>query len=102
MERNVGEEVAVGTDKQPMVVAPAATVAVATVAAAMVVEGVVVATVAAQVADEDSRTAAGTASTGRWSPPPRNPFLPPATFHSAAVAEEVGEVEQLACAIRRV
>ncbi len=101
MERNVGEEVAVGTDKQPMVVAPAATVAVATVAAAMVVEGVVVATVAAQVADEDSRTAAGTDSTGRWSPP-RNPFLPPATFHLAAVAEEVGEVEQLACAIRRV
>ncbi len=100
MERNVGEEVAVGTDKQPMVVAPAATVAVATVAAAMVVEGVVVAT-AAQVADEDSRTAAGTDSTGRWSPP-RNPFLPPATFHLAAVAEEVGEVEQLACAIRRV
>ncbi len=97
----MGEEVAVGTDKQPMVVAPAATVAVATVAAAMVVEGVVVAT-AAQVADEDSRTAAGTDSTGRWSPPPRNPFLPPATFHSAAVAEEVGEVEQLACAIRRV
>ncbi len=99
MERNVEEELAVGTDKQPMV-APAATVAVATVAAAMVVEGVVVAT-AAQVADEDSRTAAGTDSTGRWSPP-RNPFLPPATFHSAAVAEEVGEVEQLACAIRRV